>query len=211
MEKIKIILADDHPLIREGFKSLLGKSERFEIVAEAENGQQLIDLVKTTQPDVVLTDIGMPLINGLAAIEKIHKENENIKLVILTMHEERAYIMNALKVGAQGYLLKSIEHAELEKAIITIHEGGKYFSAAVQNILADSLTRPESNDMGEITPREKEVLELVAKGNSTKQIADMLGISIRTVETHRVNMLKKLKVNNTAELIKKTIELKLIN
>jgi DNA-binding NarL/FixJ family response regulator len=211
MNKIKILLADDHPLILEGFKSLLGKSERFEIVGEAENGQALMNLVKTTQADIVLTDIGMPLVNGLTAIEKIKKENDTIKLVILTMHEERAYIINALKAGAQGYLLKNIERAELEKAIITIYEGGKYFSATIQNILAESITHSESADNGEITPREKEVLQLVAKGNSTKQIADMLGISIRTVETHRVNMLKKLKVNNTAELISKTIELKLLS
>jgi DNA-binding NarL/FixJ family response regulator len=210
MQRIKIILADDHPLIREGFKSLLGKSEHFEIVGEAANGQQLIDLVEQLHPDIVLTDISMPVINGLVAIEKIKKENSDVKLVVLSMHEERAYVINALKAGAHGYLLKSIEGDELEKALLTIYEGGKYFSATIGNILAESITR-DQGETGDITPREKEVLELVAKGQSTKQIADVLGISIRTVETHRVNMLKKLRVNNTAELIRKSIDLKLLD
>jgi DNA-binding NarL/FixJ family response regulator len=210
MQKIKIILADDHPLIREGFKSLLGKSEHFEIIGEATNGQQLIELVEQLHPDIVLTDISMPVINGLVAIEKIKKENSEVKMVVLSMHEERAYVINALKAGAQGYLLKSIEGAELEKALLTIYEGGKYFSATIGNVLAESVTRDQT-EAGDITPREKEVLELVAKGQSTKQIADVLGISIRTVETHRVNMLKKMKVNNTAELIRKSIDLKLLD
>jgi DNA-binding NarL/FixJ family response regulator len=210
MQKIKIILADDHPLIREGFRSLLGKSEHFEIIGEAVNGQQLIELVEKLHPDIVLTDISMPVINGLVAVEKIKKENSDVKFVVLSMHEERAYVINALKAGAHGYLLKSIEGAELEKALLTIYEGGKYFSAAIGNILADSVTRDQM-ETGDITPREKEVLELVAKGQSTKQIADVLGISIRTVETHRVNMLKKMKVSNTAELIKKSFDLKLLD
>lgn len=210
MQKIKIILADDHPLIREGFKSLLGKSEHFEIIGEATNGQQLIELVEQLHPDIVLTDISMPVINGLVAIEKIKKENSEVKMVVLSMHEERAYVINALKAGAQGYLLKSIEGAELEKALLTIYEGRKYFSATIGNVLAESVTRDQT-EAGDITPREKEVLELVAKGQSTKQIADVLGISIRTVETHRVNMLKKMKVNNTAELIRKSIDLKLLD
>lgn len=210
MQKIKIILADDHPLIREGFRSLLGKSEHFEIVGEAANGQQLIELVEQLHPDIVLTDISMPVINGLVAIEKIKKENSDVKMVVLSMHEERAYIINALKAGAHGYLLKSVEGDELEKALLTIYEGGKYFSTAIGNVLAESVTRDQT-ETGDITPREKEVLELVAKGQSTKQIADVLRISIRTVETHRVNMLKKLKVNNTAELIRKSIDLKLLD
>jgi len=128
---------------------------------------------------------------------------------MLTMHEEREYIVNALKVGARGYLLKNIERPELEKAIITVYEGGKYFSPIVTNVLAESVSKPEPLDL-DVTPREKEVLELVAKGNSTKQIADRLGISIRTVESHRINMLKKMKVNNSAELIRKAIELKIL-
>lgn len=210
MSKIRILLADDHPLIRAGFKSLLGKNERFEIVGEAENGKELLEYASTLLPDIVLSDISMPLINGLDALEQVADLHPSIKFILLTMHEEREYILRALKVGASGYLLKSIERFELERAIITVYEGGKYFSPMVTNILADAVAKPEVIDHADITPREKEVLELVAKGNSTKQVADILGISVRTVESHRINMLKKMKVSNTAELIKKAFDLKLL-
>ncbi|HEX5167607.1 MAG TPA: response regulator transcription factor [Cyclobacteriaceae bacterium] len=210
MAKIRIVLADDHPLIREGFKSLLNKSEKFEIIGEAENGKELIEIATRIKPDIILTDLKMPFVNGLEAIEKLSKEFPAMRFIVLTMHEEREYIVNALKIGASGYLLKTIEGAELEKAITTIYQGGKYFSPIVTNILAETVKRPDANEISEITAREKEVLDLVAQGNSTKQIADQLGISIRPVESHRINMLKKMKVNNTAELIKKAIELKII-
>ena len=126
------------------------------------------------------------------------------------MHEEREYIIYALRIGVQGYIIKNVERFDLEKAIITIFEGGKYFSPIVTNILAESVVRPEIPVISELTPREKEVLELVAKGNSTKQIADKLGIGTRTVESHRVNMLKKMKVSNTAELVRKAVEMKIL-
>jgi DNA-binding NarL/FixJ family response regulator len=153
----------------------------------------------------------MPVINGLSAVQKIGKEHPSIKFIVLTMHEEREYIMNALKIGVHGYLLKNIERTELEKAIITVFEGGKYFSPLITNILAESVTKTDQNEITDITPREKEVLVLVSQGQSTKQIADNLGISIRTVESHRVNMLKKLKVSNTAELVKKAMEFNLLS
>lgn len=211
MDKIRLLLADDHPLIRAGFKSLLGKSERFEIVGEAENGKELIEMGNTLIPDIILSDINMPVMNGLNALEQLSKQQPSIKFVLLSMHEEREYILNALKIGASGYLLKNIERFELERAIFTVYEGGKYFSPAITNILAESFSKPDINESYDITPREKEVLELVANGNSTKQIADQLGISIRTVESHRINMLKKMKASNTAELIKKAIDMKLLN
>lgn len=210
MNKIRLLMADDHPLIREGFKSLLVKNERFEIVGIAENGKELVELAGTLIPDIILSDINMPVLNGMAAIEQIGRIHPEIKCVILTMHEERAYILQALKIGVQGYILKNIERYDLEKAIISIFEGGKYFSPIVTNILAESVARPEQNTVSELTPREIQVLELVAEGHSTKQVADKLGIGTRTVESHRVNMLKKMKVNNTAELVKKAIEMKIL-
>jgi len=210
MSKIRLLMADDHPLIREGFKSLLMKNERFEIVGIAENGKELLELAGTLAPDIILSDINMPVLNGMAAIEQIGRIHPEIKCVILTMHEERAYVLQALKIGVQGYILKNIERYDLEKAIISIFEGGKYFSPIVTNILAESVARPEQNTVSELTPREIQVLELVAEGNSTKQVADKLGIGTRTVESHRVNMLKKMKVSNTAELVKKAIEMKIL-
>lgn len=210
MNKIKLILADDHPLIREGFKSLLGKNDTFEIVGEAETGKELIDLVSVTSPDIILVDITMPQLNGLDAIEQLRKEYPLLKCMVLTMHEEREYILKALKNGAHGYVLKNIERAELERAIHAVYNGQKYFSSVVMSILAESVGKKENAVYPDITPREKEVLELVAGGRSTKQIADKLNISIRTVESHRINMLKKFDVSNTAELIKRAIELKII-
>jgi DNA-binding NarL/FixJ family response regulator len=210
MTKIRLLLADDHPLIREGFRSLLNKNERFEIVGIAENGKELIELAGKELPDIILSDISMPVMNGMDAIEQIGNLYPSIKSVVLTMHEEREYIINALKIGVQGYIIKNVERYDLEKAIITIFEGGKYFSPIVTNILAESVARPEPPAISELTPREKEVLELVAQGHSTKQIADKLGIGTRTVESHRVNMLKKMKVNNTAELVRKAIEMKIL-
>lgn len=210
MNKIRLLLADDHPLIREGFRSLLSKNERFEIVAIAENGKELIEMAGKEQPDIILSDISMPVINGMEAIEQIAKLYPGIKSVILTMHEEREYVINALRIGVHGYILKNVERFDLEKAIITVFEGGKYFSPIVTNILAESVVRQEQPVISDLTPREKEVLELVAQGHSTKQIADKLGIGTRTVESHRVNMLKKMKVNNTAELVRKALELKIL-
>jgi DNA-binding NarL/FixJ family response regulator len=210
MEKIRLVLADDHPMIRAGFKSLLDKNERFEIVGEAENGRELIEVADRVLPDIILTDINMPVLNGLAAMEELTEKHPGIRFIMLTMHEEREYIVNALKIGARGYLLKNIERPELENAIITVYEGGKYFSPIVATVLAESVVKPEPLDL-DVTPREKEVLELVAQGNSTKQIADRLGISNRTVESHRINMLKKMKVSNSAELIRKAIELKILS
>jgi len=210
MTPIRIILADDHTLIREGFKSILGQSNKFIIAAEAQNGRELIELAQTVRPDVILTDLSMPRTNGFEAMEEIRKSDAGVKFIILTMHEEREYILRAIKGGASGYLLKNTERLELEHAIITVYEGGKYFSPSINSILAEVAVRPEGGDVGELTAREKEVLELVANGHSTKQIADKLKISIRTVESHRINMLKKMKVNNSAELIRKAIELKLL-
>jgi DNA-binding NarL/FixJ family response regulator len=211
MEKIRLLLADDHALIREGFKSLLGANNAFEIVGEAEDGRELIALTETLKPDIVLADITMPFINGLDAVEQLIKRHPTIKFILLTMHEEREYIMNALKIGVSGYILKNVERAELERAILAIHKGRQYYSPVVTNALVDFVHKTEPVEIDEISPREKEVLELVARGKSTKQIADQLGISIRTVESHRINMLKKMKVNNSSELVRKSLELKIIS
>ena len=210
MQKIRLVLADDHPMIRAGFKTLLGQSNDIEVAGEAGNGQELIKVVTAVKPDVALIDVHMPGMSGLEALEKLHASFPDIKFVVLTMHDEREYVQKALKASADGYLLKNIEREELENAIQTVYKGGKYFSPEITAVLADTVARPASTE-AEITPREKEVLILVAGGHSTKQIADQLGISIRTVETHRINMLKKLEVNNSAELIRKAFELGLLN
>ncbi|HMJ68411.1 MAG TPA: response regulator transcription factor [Cyclobacteriaceae bacterium] len=206
MTRIRLVLADDHPMIRAGFKTLLAQSDAFEVAGEADNGEELIKVVTSVKPDVALVDLHMPGTNGLEALEKLHGSFPAIKFIVLTMHEEREYVHKALKAGADGYLLKNIDREELENAIHTVFKGGKYFSPEITAVLADSVARPSAAEVSEITPREKEVLVLVAAGHSTKQIADQLGISIRTVETHRINMLKKMEVSNSAELVRKAFE-----
>jgi len=207
MNRIKLVLADDHQLIREGFRALLGNNERFDIVGEAEDGVQLVEMVRRLRPELILADIHMPNLSGLDALKQLIAEFPQIKFIVLTMHEEREYVLNAIRLGASGYLMKNVERKELEKAILTVYEGGKYFSAEVANILAETVSRPAADpEISEISPREKEVLNLVAQGLSTKLVADRLGISTRTVESHRINMLKKMKVGNTAELVRKAIE-----
>lgn len=212
MVNIRIVLADDHALIREGFKKLLIERENpfVELVGEAENGKELLEIVAKTQPDLVLTDIKMPMLSGLDALKEIKEKKPDIKVVILTMHEESEYIKRAISSGADGYLSKSIEKDELERAIKTVFNGAKYFSASVNAIILTQLSEQHAIEQTDISPREKEVLQLVAEGFSTKQIAGQLDISNRTVETHRINLLKKLKANNTAELIKKSAQLKMI-
>jgi DNA-binding NarL/FixJ family response regulator len=211
MIPIRLVLADDHPLIREGFKSLLARNPDFEIIDQASDGLELLELIEKTSPEIVLTDINMPRLSGLEVMQKVLPEHPDIKFIMLTMHEEREYVVRCLAAGARGYLLKSVDISELAKAIKTVFQGGKYFSPTIANILAESISNPDTvEDEADITPREKEVLSLVSHGHSTKQIADMLNISIRTVESHRINLLKKLNVGNSAELVKKAIQKKLI-
>ena len=154
MSKIKLILADDHPLIRAGFKSLLGRSDKFEIVAEASNGKELLQQISKMDVDAVLVDITMPEMSGLEVLGRLKTEAPSLKVIILTMHEEPEYILNAMKAGADGYLLKNIDSAELERALMTIHAGGRYLSSNVAGILADSALKPAPEKF-EITAREK--------------------------------------------------------
>jgi DNA-binding NarL/FixJ family response regulator len=212
MKKYRVVLADDHALIREGFKKLLieRSPSSIELVGEAENGVELLQVTLAVKPDIVLTDIKMPQLSGLEALRQIKEVDPDIKVIMLTMHEESEYIRQAIAYGADGYVSKNIEREELEKAIKTVYGGANYFSATINSILANYHIERSAVEQTDITPREKQVLQLVAAGFSTKQIAAQLAIGNRTVETHRINLLKKLKVSNTAELIKKAYQLKLV-
>lgn len=212
MKKISIVLADDHRLIRDGIKTLLKKNERFEVVAEADDGEQLIEILNEVIPDVTLIDLSMPRLNGLESMKKLLAVNPNLKFIVLTMHEDPQYIVNSIQSGASGYLLKNVEFEELERAIITVAEGGKYFNQNIANIMIETLSKPgpPKVEVPSLTPRELEILKEVANGLSTKIIADKFSISARTVETHRVHLMKKMEVHNTAELVKRAIELGLI-
>jgi two-component system response regulator DegU len=213
---IKIIIADDHPIVRDGLRSALDSIENFHVTGVAVNGVEALNLIKNEPPDLLLTDISMPEMNGIDLTREVTKKYPEVKVIILSMHENDAYINNALQAGAHGYLLKDSEKAELNSAIERVVAGEKYFSKSVSQILVNGLyNKPgesgeEQQDITGISKRELEVLEMIALGLSNKEIAGKLFLSIRTVDAHRYNIMQKLKVKNTAEMIKTAVKMKLI-
>ena len=212
MEKIKVVLADDHVVVRSGIKNLLENEGEIAVVGEASNGKEAIVAVEKLNPDMLIIDIRMPEMNGLEATRELNKNPDAIKILILSMHDDEDYILQAIECGASGYLLKDTSKEEFLKAIKTINQGGKYFSGDISQVLVNNYlnintkkTNPEkpiANDY-DITKREKQILKMIANGIGNKEIAAQLGKSIRTIETHRFNIMKKLKVNNVVELLKK--------
>ena len=201
---IKIIIADDHSLIRDGLKAMLEKDNFCEIVGEAANGNELLDLLKSVNCDVVCTDISMPEMDGIEATAFITKNFPKIKVVCLSMHEEVAFIKQMMEVGAAGYVFKDAPKEELQLAIETVYKGKKYFNQK----LFDILLNVESNgkDINVLSSREKEILKLIAEEYTNPEIAEKLFLSVRTVDTHRQNLIQKLNVKNTAGLVKYAIK-----
>lgn len=207
-DKTKVLLADDHQLFRNGIKHIINNSELFEVVGEADSCAITMDKVSELSPKVILLDITMPDGNGLDLIEPIFKINNEIKIIMLSMHEDGHYIVQSVRKGAQGYLLKNADEQELLEALKTVVHGKKYFKGEVSEKMFDNIS--EHIEYKKLSNRELEVLKLVAAGDTTKMIADKLFVGVRTVETHRANMMKKLQVQNSAELIKKASELSII-
>jgi DNA-binding NarL/FixJ family response regulator len=212
MNKINIVLADDHVLVRKGIMAMLESDSDINVVGEAGNGNEALASAKALNPDILLLDIRMPEMSGLEAAAKLRNYSPGTKAVILSMHDSEDYVIEALNAGAYGYLLKDTDKAEFIKALKQIHSGSKYFSGAVSNVLA-KLARPHSapasvpqNDSYHLTKREKEILRRVIDGQHNQDIADSLGKSVRTIETHRFNIMKKLGVNNAVDMINKTIK-----
>ncbi|MEQ8336470.1 MAG: response regulator transcription factor [Cyclobacteriaceae bacterium] len=212
MNKIKIILVEDHPMVRIGLKSLLSGSEHIDIIGEASNGVEAIELIEKDPPEIVLSDISMPQMNGLSLAKHIQDNHPDIKVLLLTIHMEPEYIIEGFDAGIMGYLPKDSSQEELIEAIETIYTGGKYMSQKVSEIIAQRLIRkdPFQKPNTKLTPREKKILEMLVEGDRNKEIAEKLSISVRTVDTHRTNIMRKLDVNNTAELVKKAISDNLI-
>lgn len=214
-KNIKILLADDHKLVRAGIKSLLESSEGAMVVGEADNGRDAIKLTEELSPDFVFLDIAMPELNGLQAAEQIKKNFPEVEVVILSMHLDEEYVLQALKTGASGYLLKDSAPGELKIAVETIKKGMIYISPAIPREMIEEYRRRLKNasSPGEITTntdilssRQKEVLQLIAEGNPTKEIAEKLFISVKTVETHRSQIMKKLGIKDIPGLVKYAIK-----
>ena len=210
MTNIDLIIADDHDLFRTGLIELLKKKEGIHVVGEAKDGLELIKLLdEGVEVDILLLDLTMPNLNGFEVLEQLPRTHPHIKAIIISMHDDGNYIAKCAKSGAYGYLLKNADENELHKAIEVISTGKKYFSHEISGKMINFLHQQESLQKN-ISKKESEVLELLAKGLTTKEIADKLHISTRTVETHRASLLKKQNVKNTAELIKKASENNLI-
>ncbi len=212
---IRILLADDHMLIRAGIRSLIQNFEGIEIVGEASNGREAVELCKTHRVDVALMDISMPQLNGLEATDQLATVSTHTRVIILSMNSNEEYILQALRSGAAGYLLKNISPGELEQAIRAVATGEKYLSPAIsKHVIEAYVDRVGDQTVSlfeRLTPRQREVLQLVAEGNANKEIARKLGLSVKTVEMHRSQLMTTLGIHDVAGLVRYAIRAGLIS
>ena len=203
MGKITVLIVDDHTLIRETWSFLLGRNENFEVIAEVGDGQKAIDIARDKRPNIVLLDINMTPLNGFDVLKMIRKQSPGSKVIAVSMHSQPAYAKKMLRMGAKGYITKNSPRQEMLDAIMDVYNGNTYICQEVKNILSDQMQNEEDTAAGlnQLSEREIEVINQIRDGLSSKEIADRLAISIKTVEVHRHNILKKLKVKNTASLI----------
>jgi len=204
--RVKVMIADDHPLVRGGLRALLERDGEFQVIAEAADGYEAIDLAVLHKPDVVLLDVGMPRLSGPDAAQSISQKAPGVRIVMLSMHSDEAYVLRALKAGARGYLLKASPEADVLAAIRAVAAGNAYFSPSITRLLVEEYVvearrRGVEDSYDLLSIREKEILQLLASGKSNREIADLLFISVSTVETHRNNVFQKLHLHNLAELI----------
>ncbi|ACL06674.1 two component transcriptional regulator, LuxR family [Desulfatibacillum aliphaticivorans] len=201
---IKILITEDHALVRKGLKSLISSRSEFQVVGEADNGLAAIEMTRKCKPDLILLDLSMPKMNGLATMRQLKKERPEVKILVITMHASQDYLIPALKEGADGYLLKGDDPQELFMAIRAIMDGKAYLSSDLSGQLIHSVINPDTREaadpLASLTQREKEVFQLVAEGNTNQQIADLLFISPKTVDKHRTNLMKKLDLHSAREV-----------
>jgi len=206
MKKVRILLADDHTVMRAGLRALLERQPNLEVVGEAENGRQTVELASSHVPDVVVMDIAMPNLNGVEATRRMVSKQPTISVVILSMYSDESYVMRALEAGARAYLLKDSAVTDLIRAIEAVSQGKSFFSPRISRILAEeyvhALKQKGVADSYELlTSREREILQLLAEGKTNKEVATSLNISVYTAETHRGNILQKLNLHSSAELV----------
>jgi len=199
---MRVLVADDHTLVRAGLIALIAKLPEMEVVAEAADGREALRLVRDLQPDLVLMDIAMPGLNGLESAERIHGIHPKTKIIILSMHSNEEYVAQALKAGAAGYLLKDAATAELEMALKSVSMGQFYLSPAISRQVVDNLLHGGPSGLDVLTPRQREILQLIAEGKSTREIAEVLHLSVKTVETHRAQLMDRLDIHETAGLVR---------
>ena len=216
MNKIKVVIADDHQIVLDGLKAIINDNEEFELIADVSNGKLALEIVENIDVDVVMLDIDMPVMNGIEATKLIKSFKPDVKILILSMHHEKNLIKNLIKCGVDGYILKNTDKNELIGANKAVYNGEKYFDEDVKASLVnnDHLEKSKflkENGLCELTTREIEILKLIAEGNSNKQIGDKIYISHRTVDTHRTNIMKKLGVNNIAGIIRFAIHKGIVN
>ena len=204
--KIRIVLADDHTIVRNGWRALLERQPQFSVVGEASNGREAVEIVEQELPDIVVMDLAMPLLNGIEATARISASWPKTAVIVLSMHSDESYMLRALKAGARGYLLKDSAQSDVMQAILAVAAGKAFFSPAVSKVLADDYLRqvqlPGLDDPYDLlSAREREILQLIAEGKSSKDIAGLLNLSVYTVDTHRSNLMGKLNIHGIPELI----------
>ena len=216
MENLRIVLAEDHTILREGLRALLSADPNFEIIGEAQNGREAVRCVEKLEPDLLLMDLSMPRMSGMDAIREIKRRYPEVKIIALTVHKTEEYLLTTLKAGADGYVLKDATHEELVMAIKNVMGGKSYLSPGVsEKIITGYLEGRESNRTASpwetLSQREREVLKLIAEGFKNKEIAEDLCISLKTVEKHRANLMKKLDLHNAATLTVYAVQKGLVN
>jgi len=198
---IRIVLADDHVLVRQGLRSLLER-EKFQVVAEASDGQEAIRLTETHHPDIAVVDISMPILNGIDTVRELGRSCPKTKAILLTQHEEDQYIREALEVGVKGYVVKNQVASDLVHAIQQVSRGQFYLSPGVSRAVVEAYRLKSDSPVDPLTARERQVLQLIAEGKSTKDAASLLGISVKTAESHRMRLMQKLDIHETATLVR---------
>ena len=207
---IRLLIADDHKVLLDGICSYFSDIEHIDVVAIAQNGKVVLDILNKLEVDIVLLDINMPELNGVETCKAISKKHPSIKVIALSMYKQASYVKRMTAYGAKGYLLKDESASEMIKAIETVHNGGTYYSHKLIGLMITNVFQVEQKQQNHLTRREKEVLEMIAAGLSNKSIAEQLNLSIHTIDSHRKNLLIKFDAKNTAELVKITMERGLI-
>jgi len=213
MKKIRILIADDHSIVRQGLRALFQSVPEFSIIGEAANGEELVNLAASLQPDVAIVDISMPELNGIEATRILKENNSGARILILTIHEEEEYVSQMIRAGADGYVLKDADKDELFMAVRAVAAGGRFFSPGISKLIIDEFVKQARDPYAArlsssqlLTRRESEILRYIAQGVTNKKIAEKLFLSIRTVNTHRTNLMQKLNIHDTAGLVRYAIQ-----